>query len=65
MKPLTLSLLAVMLAEAGAAMIMLNATPHQPLGFWLWFGGLAAFSPMVGFWIYRRLKQQEANAAEL
>ena len=55
MRPFVVSVSAVLLAEAGSALVMLNAAPHQPLGFWLWFGGIAVLSPIVGFWIYRRL----------
>lgn len=60
MKPLTLSILAVMLVEADSALVMLNAAPHQPFGFWLWFGGIAAVSSIVGFWLYRQLMAAEA-----
>ena len=55
MKPLTLSLVAVGLAEAGATLVMLNASPHAPLGFWLWFGSLAVIFPFAGYWVYRRM----------
>ena len=55
MKPLILSVLAVTLVEAGTAMVMRNAAPHQPLGFWLWFGGLATLAPIQGVWLYRHL----------
>ena len=55
MKPLVLSLFAVLLAESGCALVMLNAAPHQPVGFWLWFGGIAIVSPIAGYYLYRRL----------
>ena len=54
MKPVVSPLLAVLLAEASSVLVIPNATPHQPHGFWLWFGGIAVLSPIVGFWIYRR-----------
>ena len=55
MKPFTVPVLSVALAEVGAALVMLNASPHAPLGFWLWFGGLAALFPFAGYWLYRRM----------
>ncbi len=60
MKPLVMSVSAVLLAEAGSALVMLNAAPHQPLGFWLWFGGLAVFFLFAGYWLYRRLTTAKA-----
>ena len=55
MKPLMLPLLSVALAEAGAALVMFNASPHAPLGFWLWFGSIAIISPLAGYGLYRRM----------
>lgn len=60
MKPLAMSILAVLLAEAGCALVMLNAAPHQPLGFWLWFGGIAVLSPAIGYWLYQRVTISQA-----
>ena len=53
MRPIILPLLAVLLAEIGTALVLFNAAPHQPLGFWLWFGGVAAAGPFVGYRLYR------------
>ncbi len=41
-------------------MVMLNASPHAPLGFWLWFGGSAVLSPLAGYGLYRRLMAARA-----
>lgn len=60
MKLLTLSGVCVVLMEVGIALVMLNASPHAPLGFWLWFGGIAALSPSAGYWLYRRMTAPEA-----
>ena len=60
MKTLALPVVVVMLAEAGTVMVMLNASPHAPLGFWLWFGGVAVLSPVVGYWLYRRMTVSKA-----
>ena len=35
-EPLIFSMLPVALAKAGTALVMLNASPHQPLGIWLY-----------------------------
>lgn len=42
------------LAEVGTMMVLLNARPHAPLGFWLWFGGIAVLVPSCALWLYRR-----------
>ena len=55
MKPLILSVSLVMAVEGGTVLVMLNASPHPPFGFCLWFGGIAAISPFVGYGLYRRL----------
>ena len=55
MKTLILPVAFVVLAEAGTALVMLNASPHAPLGFWLWFGGIAFISPFAGYGLYRRM----------
>ena len=55
MKPIILPIVGVMLAETGANLVMFNASPHAPLGFWLWFGGIAALAPIAGYGLYRRL----------
>ncbi len=60
MKPIVLPLLSVMLCEVGTALMMLNAAPHQPLGFWLWFGSLAFLGPVCSYWLYRRLVKHKA-----
>ena len=57
MKPLAMSISAVLLAETGCALVMLNAAPHQPVGFWLWFGSLAALAPIHGIWLYRLMQR--------
>ena len=49
-----------MLCEVGTALMMLNAAPHQPLGFWLWFGSLAFLGPVCSYWLYRRLVKHKA-----
>lgn len=55
MKPIVLPLLLVTLCETGCAMVVLNASPHAPLSFWLWFGDLAVLSPLAGYRLYRWL----------
>ena len=60
MKTVTLPVVLVMLAEAGAALVMLNASPHPPPGFWLWFGSIPVLSPFAGYWLYRRLTASQA-----
>ena len=55
MKLRLLIILIVLTQELEAAMVMLNARPHAPLGFYMWFGGLAVLAPFIGFWLYRRL----------
>lgn len=60
MKPLVLSILLVVLMEVGVALVMLNASPHAPLGFWLWFGSIVAISPFVGYWLYWRMTAPKA-----
>ena len=55
MKTVILPVVLVVLAEAGAALVMLNASPHPPPGFWLWFGGITALSPLAGYALYRHL----------
>ena len=55
MKTLIFPIAFVVLVEAGAALVLLNATPHPPLGFRLWFGSIAALAPIAGYWLYRRL----------
>lgn len=64
MRPLTLSILAVTIAEAGAAMVTLNAAPHQPLGLWLWFSGLAVLAPVAGFRLYKLAKARDKRNAQ-
>ena len=56
-------LLAVMvtLAEAGVAMVLLNARHPSPVGFWLWFGGLGALTPIYALWLYRRFTRRKAD----
>ena len=54
-KLLALFVVWVVLMEVGVTLVMLNASPHAPLGFWLWFGGIAAFGPAAGYWLYRRM----------
>ena len=53
MKTLILPGVIVVLGEVGYAMVLFNASPHAPLGFWLWFGGLAILFPFYGYWLYR------------
>ncbi len=55
MKTMILPVMSVVLAEAGTALVIFNASPHAPLGFRLWFGGLAVISPFAGYWLYRRM----------
>lgn len=55
MKTVILLVMSVVLAEAGTALVMFNASLHLPLGFWLWFGGIAVLSPAIGYWLYRRM----------
>ncbi len=60
MKPFMLPITSVMLIEAGSALVLLNASPHTPLGFRLWFGSIAVISPFVGYWLYRRMTAPKA-----
>ena len=55
MEPIVLSIVGVVLIEAGSALVMLNASPHPPLGFWFWFGSIAAISPFAGYGLYWRM----------
>ncbi len=55
MKLLTLSVVWVVLIEVGVTLVMINASPHAPLGFWLWFGGIGVLSPFAGYCLYRWL----------
>ena len=52
---------AAVLAEVGDVIVMLNARPHVPLGFWLWFGGVSVLAPLVPFWLYRRPAERRVD----
>ena len=42
-----------LIGEAGIAVVLCNARPHAPLGFYLWFGGLAVAFPLYCIWLYQ------------
>ncbi len=42
-----------LIGEVGIALVLVNARPHAPLGFYLWFGGLAVAFPVYCVWLYR------------
>ncbi len=42
-------------------MVLLNARPNAPLGFWLWFGGIGLLVPLRVFWMYRHPAGRKAD----
>ena len=60
-KLITLLAAMVILAEIGVAMVLLNARPQAPLGFWLWFAGIGVLAPLYAVWLYRRCTGRKAD----
>jgi hypothetical protein len=52
--PLAQVILTTLLGEAGVALVLANARPQAPLGFWLWFGLVGLLLPLLPLWIYWR-----------
>jgi hypothetical protein len=54
MRLFILVVLGIVMVEVGCLLVLLDARPNAPLGFWLWFIGLALAAPVYLVWVYRR-----------
>ncbi len=54
------SVVCAVMIEVGSVLVMTDARPDAPVGFWAWFLGLCVLAPLFPLWMHRRVSRPSA-----